>query len=117
MSIEIQYVEEQTETVPEIVSEPREDDTVMNTIEERGLYQVEREITVTEEQYIVYTEDGMGKASRTYWIKQNDDGEWYVEKRRHSPNRGHSTVKKSGDLSTPTVQEKLREKADIELVN
>lgn len=117
MTVEIQHVEEQTETTPEIVSDPEDDDKILGEIEERGLYQVKREIVVTEEQYIVRTEDGMGKESRTYWIKQNEDGEWYVKKRRKTPNRGHPTVKKRGDLSTETVREALREKAGIELIN
>lgn len=122
MPVEIEHVPKRTETVEEVVGDPEEGDEVLEHVEKRGkdYYRVEREITITEEQFVVYTEDGMGKESRTYYVEQNEDGEWYVAKVRKNPNRGHPTVKGSNvhdELSTPTVREVLREKHDIEVVN
>lgn len=119
MTVEIEHVPRQTETVLDITSNPDDDDDVVSEKDthQGTMYQVEREIVATEEQYIVTTKDGMGKMVTTYWVEENDDGDWEVTKRRKSPNRGHPTVKERGDLSTETVREALREQAGIEVVN
>lgn len=119
MTVEIQHVPEDRQTVQKIVEQPADGDVVEDKIEEGGreLFKVGRDIQVTKEQYIVRTSDARGKESRTYWIKQNDDGEWCVDKCRKNPNRGHPTVKKRGNLSTEAVRQAMREKHGIELVN
>jgi len=120
MTVDIQHVPMQTETTMEITADPKDDDDIIGEDEDRGLYRVEREIVVTEEQYIVHTVDAMGAEKRTYWVKQNDDDEWYVAKVRKTPERGNATVAGSNvhdNLSTPAVREALEEQAGISVVN
>jgi len=117
MTVEIEYVEEQTETIVDIVADPEDDDTVLSEMEDRGIYKVEREIVAVEEQYVAYTEDGMGKESRTYWIKENESGDWEVTKIRKSPNKGHATETERNAESTPAVREAMKERFGIELAN
>lgn len=119
MTVEIEYVEERTETVKDVVDEVKDNDKIIGKVTQgdRELTQVKRTIVITEEQYIVHTSDGTGKESRSYWIKQNEDEEWYVNKRRINPNRGHSKVKKRGNLSTETVEKAMKEQYGIEIVD
>ena len=83
------------------------------------LYAVDFEYQQHEEHYVVRTTDAHGTESRTYTIKQNDDGDWEVTKRVTDKSRtNHTSVAKgSGELSTRTVREALNEKYGIELVN
>lgn len=120
MAVEVEHVPERVETVCEHVIEPKDDDRVIEEIPEHGVYLVEREAVVVEEEYIVYTTDGAGTESRSYHVRQNDDGDWYVMQRWISPNRGNQTMSwaSGGDrqLSTPAVREALAEH-DIEVIN
>jgi hypothetical protein len=120
--IEVEYVPERTERVTQLAGSP--EDVRGEVIESRELEdetgrtacEVTHEIVVNEETYRVYTEDAKGKESRQYWIRENEDGDWYVDELRKSPNRGHPTVAKSGQLSTPAVREAMEERG-IDLVN
>lgn len=119
MAIEIEHVPQRSETVHEIVAEPEDDDEVISTAEQRGrtLYKVKREVTIREERYIVRTVDAMGKESRTYFVEQNEDGEWRVTKLRKNANRGYLKKMARNPKSTETVREALKDRHGIELVN
>lgn len=126
MSVEIKYREEKREKVTKIVTDLDDitgDIITHDEIEEPEnsphdtVYRVTVEVVAVEEQYIVRTQDGMGKESRTYTIKRNDDGDWEVDQVRKSPNRGHDKIATRGQLSTQTVRDALKYEYGIELVN
>lgn len=116
MAIDIEHVRPQTETVHEIVSEPEDSDTVLRQIEERDLYEVEREITVVEEQYRIHTAGARGSKSWTYVVEQNDNDEWEVTQKTMNHGRANQTLKQTPE-STEAVREAMRDRHGIELVN
>jgi len=93
--------------------DPADDETVIDEIEDRGkpLYAVEKEIVVQEEQYVVRTSDAQSSKSWTYYIRQNDDGGWEVDKRTlHYGKR--SSIERKAPESTEAVREALPVKVE-----
>lgn len=116
MAIDIEHIRQQTETVHEIVSDPEDGDTVVRQLEERDLYEVERERTMVNEHYRVYTAGARGSKSWTYVIEQNDDDEWEVTQKTLNHGRANQTLKQK-PRSTEAVREAMRERHGIELAN
>lgn len=128
MTVEIEYHDEQWVDANDVVVELDDVDGRIEDYEEFDapdnsphdtLYRVDFKYKQVDEQYIVHTVDAHGTESRTYTIKQNDDGDWEVTKRVTDKSRtNHTSVAKgSGELSTRTVREALNNKYGIELVN
>lgn len=123
MTVEIEYVPNRTETVEEIVDEPRDDETVLSTVEEEDANgvvhrytKVEKEIVVTREQYRVYTAPARGSKSWFYIVEENDEGGWEVTTKQVDHGRANRTVNKKPE-STEAVRDALADQYDIELVN
>jgi len=121
MSVTVEHIPARIEEHTMVVADPSDVDGEVISCSEvenerQEAYVVTYKLEVMEEQYVVTTRDGTGSESRTYYITEDDNGDWGVDKLRVKPNRGHSTVKKRGQLSTPTVRKALAEHG-VEVVN
>jgi len=122
MTVEVNHIERIEQEITKIVGDVDDFDGEVKNVSEveddvgRTAHQVTGTVVMQEECYNVYTQDGMGKESRTYTVEQNDDGDWEVTRVRKSPNRGHDKVQKINPESTQTVRDALKEHG-IEVVN
>lgn len=122
MTVEVNHVERIEQEVTEIVADPDDFNGDVQSVSEveddigRTAYQVTGTVVIQEECYTVHTVDGKGKESRTYTIKENDDGDWEVTKIHKSPNRGHDKVVKINPESTQAVRDTLADHG-VEVVN
>ena len=119
MPVEIEHVPERTETTQLIVGEPSDEDAVLETVEDE-YYKVEREVTVTHEQYVVRTWDAYDEKT-TYWVSQTDDGsDWYVSTKEVGStviHRSSHVAAEKPTLSTKAVRRALREREGVTLLN
>lgn len=126
MTVEVTYHARETHECKNVVGElDQVDGEILEYTEmdhpnprtDGSVYRVTYEYVAMEEQYIVRTVDGMGKESRTYYVRENDDGNWEVDKRVRVPNKEKCRYESTrGQLSTPTVREALAE-YDVEVIN
>lgn len=121
MTVTVEHVPAQVEEHKKVVSDPADVDGEVLSCSEvesdrQEAYLVTYKAEVMTEQYVVRTRDGTGSETRTYYITQDDNGDWSVDKVRINPNKGPSKLKKRGKLVPPTVREALAEHG-IELTN